>query len=181
MRRIAVVGCGGAGKTTLANALGDRLAMPVIHLDEHYWQPGWVSTPDEQWREKQRELLSADRWIIDGNYSSTLDLRLGHADVVIVLDFPRWRCLLGVLRRWVTHYGRPVQAPGCPERVSFELLKWIWNYPTRGRMRLDTALARHAQHAAVIKLDSPRMVRGFLRGLPADSREWPLPRGTHGR
>ena len=162
MRRIAVVGCGGAGKTTLANALGDQLGLPVIHLDEHYWQPGWIPTSDEQWREKQNELVSADRWIIDGNYSSTLDLRLKRADVVIVLAFARWRCFLRVLKRWVTHYGRAVQAPGCPERVSFKFLKWIWNYPSGGRRRLDTALALHAQHATVIELDNPRVVREFL-------------------
>jgi adenylate kinase family enzyme len=162
MRRVAVVGCGGAGKTTLANALGERLGLPVVHLDEHYWQPGWIPTPDEEWREKQRDLVSADRWIADGNYSSTLDIRLKRADVVIILAFPRWRCFLRVLRRWLTHYGQPVQAPGCPERVSLEFLKWMWSYPSKGRQRLDSALARHGRRATVLQFERPREVRAFL-------------------
>lgn len=165
VRRIAVVGSGGAGKTTLANTLGRKLNLPVIHLDEHYWRPGWVPTPREEWRTRQRELVAAEKWIIDGNYSSTLDLRLARADLVVVLAFARWRCLLGVVRRWTTNYGRGVQARGCPERVSLEFLKWVWDYPTNGRKRLDAALAEYAQGAQVVELDGPSRVSRFLASL----------------
>jgi len=68
MQRIAVVGSGGAGKSTFATELGRRLGLPVIHLDEHYWQPGWVATPAEQWQDRQRGLVAYDCWIVDGNY-----------------------------------------------------------------------------------------------------------------
>lgn len=162
MQRIAVVGSGGAGKSTFATELGRQLAVPVIHLDEHYWQPGWVETATEEWRDRQRKLLASDRWIVDGNYTSTLDVRLDRADTVVVLAIPRWRCLIRVLRRWLQHYGRAVQAAGCPERVSPAFLRWVWNYPRSGRARLDTALARHRQNLRVVELYSPADVRDFL-------------------
>ena len=163
MNRVAVVGSGGAGKSTSARRLGDRLGLRVIHLDEHYWQPGWVATPSDEWHAVQRELIAGERWIVDGNYGSTLDLRLERADTVVVLALPRWRCLLGVLRRWLRYYGRDVQAPGCPERVELAFLRWVWNYPTTGRARLQAALAAHADdQTRVIEIQTPVQLRAFL-------------------
>jgi adenylate kinase family enzyme len=167
VQRIAIVGSGGAGKTTLANVLGAKLGLPVIHLDEHYWSPGWIATPDDAWRERQRELVTAERWIVDGNYSSTMDLRFERADTVIVVALPRWRCLSRVLRRWITNRGRAVQAPGCPEVVSLEFLKWVWDYPSGGRKRLEGALADHATQANVIELPTPRSVAAFIAAPPS--------------
>ncbi|HEX3614905.1 MAG TPA: hypothetical protein VHU61_00080 [Solirubrobacteraceae bacterium] len=163
---MAIVGSGGAGKTTLANTLGAKLGLPVIHLDEHYWGPGWDPAPDEQWRQRVRELVGGERWIIDGNYSSTMDLRFARADTVIVIALGRWRCLARVLRRWITNRGRAVQAPGCPEVISFEFLKWVWGYPSGGRRRLEAALAAHAEAAGIIELRSPSDVAAFLASLP---------------
>jgi adenylate kinase family enzyme len=176
MIRVAVVGSGGAGKSTFARRLGERLGLPVIHLDEHYyWQPGWVATPTDEWRARQRELIAGERWIVDGNYSSTLDLRLERADTVIVLALPRWRCLLGVIRRWLKYHGRDVQAAGCPERVTLAFLRWVWNYPTTGRARLTAALTAHAgDQTRVIEIQTPVELRAFLADPlehPATTRE----------
>ncbi len=71
VKRVAVVGSGGAGKSTLARELGQRTGIPVIHLDEHFWKPGWVATAAEEWRAVQNDLLAADCWIVDGNYGGT--------------------------------------------------------------------------------------------------------------
>ena len=100
MQRIAVVGSGGAGKATFSNELGRGLGLGVIHLDHHSWQPGWVPLGNDRWRALQSGLLSGERWIVDGNYGGTLDLRLAPADTVIVLALARWRCITRVLRRW---------------------------------------------------------------------------------
>jgi adenylate kinase family enzyme len=113
-------------------------------------------------RERQRRLVASDYWIMDGNYSSTLGVRLDRADTVIVLALPRWRCVIRVLRRWLQHQGRPVQAAGCSERISPAFLRWVWNYPSSGRVGLDTALAKHGQGLRVIELGSPADVRKFL-------------------
>ena len=162
MERVAIVGSGGAGKTTLARALAAATGLPAVHLDEHQWKPGWVSTPGDEWRELQERLFAGPRWIADGNYGGTLDLRLSRADTVIVLALPRWQCLAGALRRKARNWGRSVQAEGCPERIELGFLRWIWRYPTDGRLKVDAALARHP-HLDVVELTSRRAVRRFLR------------------
>ena len=75
MQRIAVVGPGGAGKTTFARELGRRTGIPVVHLDRHYWRPGWTPTPADEWRAQQARLLAGERWIVDGNYGASFDVR----------------------------------------------------------------------------------------------------------
>lgn len=125
-----IVGSAGAGKSTLARALARRTGLPLVHLDALYWQPGWVETPRPRWREVQREALAGERWIADGNYGGTLE-RLALADVVVLLEYSRWICLWGVLRRIWRHRreARPDMAPGCPERLDVDFLKYVWSYP----------------------------------------------------
>lgn len=163
MRRVAVVGSGGAGKSTFARELGRRTGIPVIHLDEHYWKPGWVETGPDEWRIVQRRLLDGDAWIVDGNYGGTLDVRFARADTVIVLALSRYRCLARVIRRTLRHHGRDVQAPGCPERLDLAFLRWIWRHPIDSRPRLDTALDQYRVGLRVIELTSPARVHEFFR------------------
>ena len=172
MRRVAVVGPGGAGKSTFARELGRRLGVPVVHLDEHYWKPGWSATPSAAWRALQAELFSGESWIADGNYGATVDVRFARADTVIVLAPPRPVCLAGALRRSLGRRGEAIQAPGCPERVDLEFLRWIWRYPTDSRPRLDAALARHSGHLRIVELRSRREAAAFLDHLD-DPRETP--------
>lgn len=160
-----MVGCGGAGKSTLALQLGDLVGLPVIHLDRHYWRPGWTPTPVDEWRAMVTELAGAERWIIDGAYNGTLDIRLDRADTVIVMAYSRWRCLYGVLRRWWTNRGRAVQADGCNERVDRDFLRWVWRYPIDSRPRLDAILNRYADRVRVVELSSPEETASFLRRL----------------
>lgn len=162
MQRIAVVGPGGAGKSTFARELGRRLGAPVVHLDEHYWGPDWTPTPAPAWRTRQTALLAGERWIADGNYGATFDIRFARADTVIVLAPPRLRCIAGALRRSLGRRGQAIQAAGCPERVSLEFLRWIWRYRTDSRPRLDAALARHGNRLQVVELPSRRAAQAFL-------------------
>ncbi len=163
VQRVAVVGSGGAGKSTFARELGRRTGIPVIHLDHHHWKPGWIETPPEKWRVLQDDLLAGDAWIVDGNYGGTFDVRFARADTVIVLALPRLRCLTRVLRRTLRHHGRDVQAAGCPERLDLKFLRWVWRYPTDSRPRLDAALGQYSASLRVIELVSPNQVEEFLR------------------
>jgi adenylate kinase family enzyme len=83
MRRVAVVGSGGAGKSAFSEELGRRTGLPVIHLDRHYWKPGWVETPPDEWGALQSGLLTGADWIVDGNYRGTFDICFERADTVI--------------------------------------------------------------------------------------------------
>lgn len=167
MRRVAVVGPGGAGKSTFARELGTRTGLPVVHLDHHFWQAGWVETPRNEWRERQRAILVSDRWIADGNYGGTFDERFERADTVIVITRNRFACVAGALRRSIVNHGTAVQAEGCPERLQLAFYRWIWNYKRDSWPRLDAALGRHA-HLHVVELTSRRAMRRFLDASAAD-------------
>ncbi len=166
MERILIIGCGGAGKSTLARQLGDKLGLPVVHLDKLFWKPGWVESTKEEIDEKIRQEMEKPQWIIDGNYNRTLPERVKHCDTIIYLDFSRITCLLGVCKRVITTYGtvRPDMGEGCPERVDLEFLKWVWNY-NRDKRERNYRLLNDAEGVETIVLKNRRMVKRFLKEL----------------
>jgi adenylate kinase family enzyme len=169
MRRVLVIGCGGAGKSTLARQLGPILGLEVIHLDTHFWKPGWVETPDAEWDEIVRDLTRREAWIMDGNYSRTLPLRLAAADTVLFLDFARWRCMARVVRRVMRHRGRTRADLGerCPEHWDLAFLRWVWGFKKRSRPRLIEMLARCRDSHRIEVLRSPGAVKRFVQSLSA--------------
>ena len=167
MRRILIIGSGGSGKTTLAKETATRTGLPLIHLDQLFWHPGWVPTPDEEWDRQIQELIARDRWIMDGNYGRTLPMRLAAADTVVFLDLPRVICIWRILKRRLRYFGRarPDVAPGCPERFSWEFLRWVWTYPSRRRPRILDRLDAARRGKQVFVLQRETEVQGFLEKL----------------
>ena len=167
MNRILVIGCSGAGKTTLALELGRRLGCPVHHLDRLWWKPGWVTRAREEFDAMLDELLHQERWIIDGNYNRTLSRRLGYADTVILLDYPPARCLWGALRRWFRFRGqdRPDCGSGCPERFDLGFLRYIWSFNRVMKPKIENALDCDGQHCRVVRLRTPAATAEFLENL----------------
>ena len=168
MERVLVIGPGGAGKSTFAARLGRRLGLEVIHLDRHFWKAGWVDPPRDEWAKTVAGLLARDSWVMDGNYSGTLPLRLAACDTVVFLDLPRRVCLWGVVRRAVRYRGqsRPDMAEGCHERLTLNFLWWIWRYPKRSRPQVLALLDAHAQAKRVVRLRSRAEVEKFLADAP---------------
>jgi adenylate kinase family enzyme len=171
-RRVVVTGMAGAGKSTFSRALSAKTGLPVIHLDLYFWKPGWVPTPDDEWREKQRGLLAGEEWIVDGNYHATLDLRLERADTVVFLDTPWWICAQRALARGVSKRPAGFELPiGCDESVWRRLrdewwLVWrIWRDRRSERERELAILSQHGKHVPLHVLRSRRAVRGFLDGF----------------
>ena len=169
MQRIAIIGSAGTGKSTLARRLGELTGLSVIHLDALYWGPGWVATPREEWDAIIAEAVSQEPWIIDGNYGRTMEARLERADTVVFLDLPRVVYLWRVFKRWLRYRGRsrPDLAPGCPEQLSWEFVRWIWFYPKRSRPRVLDRIEGHSADTEVIVLRSQREIDRFLAGLAA--------------
>ncbi len=169
MQRIAVIGSGGSGKSTFADELSRITGLPLFHLDEYYWRPGWAETPSDEWRVVQSALVAHDRWIIEGNYSNTYDLRFARVDTVIVLSPPRRVCLYRVIKRVVVNWHRDAQAQGCPERFDISFLHWVWRFPYDERPALDALLARDAGRFRVVELSSSERTRRYLNEQRAES------------
>lgn len=167
MKRILVIGCSGGGKSTLARKLGEKLALPVVHLDVLFWKPGWVESSYDEFRPKVAAAVAEDRWIIDGNFSRTFDLRLPRADTVVWVDQPRRVCLWRAFRRTLTLFGetRADLAPGCPEKIDPAFYRFIWNFKRTHDAMMEEALARDAAHARVFRLRSDAEIAGFLATL----------------
>jgi adenylate kinase family enzyme len=164
MKRVAIIGCGGSGKTALATQLGAKLGLPVHHLDRLFWRAGWQETPKDEWAALQRDLCARPAWIMDGNYGGTMALRLEAADTVIFLDYPTATCLWGAMCRWLRYRGRtrPEMPDGCPERLDWNYLRWICSYR---RTRRPGILRQLTGRNAII-LRSRRAARRFLARLP---------------
>ena len=180
MERIAIIGPGGAGKSTLARRLGEVTGLPLIHLDREHWRPGWVEPPREEWERRVSELAAGDRWIIDGNYGGTMEARLARADTVVFLDFGRLRCLQGAITRRVRYRNRtrPDMTAGCDERLTWQYLKWIWDYRrTRRPSILSLLAAAGAQERGVAILRDRAQVERFVRRV-ASGNEAPREPGS---
>lgn len=130
MKRIIVIGCPGAGKTTFSKKLSAKTGIPVIHLDALFWKDNWNISTKEEFDERLDTVLQQDCWIIDGNYSRTLPQRLAKCDQVIFLDYPRTLCFVSVLKRVLQNYGKSRSDMGgnCPERLDIPFLKYVWRF-----------------------------------------------------
>jgi len=163
-KRIMIIGSGGSGKSTLARQLGEILGLPVIHLDREFWNPSWVETPKEEWREKQKNLFSSPEWIADGNFGGSMEIRLQKADTVIFLDFNRFVCLYSVIKRRLNYIGkvRPDISEGCPERLDFEFLKWIWQYPAKSRPKTIKTISKYKDKLEIIVIKNRKALKRFI-------------------
>lgn len=157
VKRVVILGRGGAGKSALARQLGEITGLPVTELDTLFWQTGLNPTEPQRWAARQRQLTDRESWIIDGDlgpYDSALGARLSAADTVIVLDFSFLRCAWRTIRR-----GR--------ERGDY--WRWVWSYRRRYLPALLRAVTASAPHADVHLLRDPRSVRRFIVQVEADA------------
>jgi len=164
VKRVVLVGSGGAGKSTLAILLGEKLGLPVVHLDQHFWLSGWRRLDIPRQQAVLDGLLAEERWIMDGDHIRTQPQRFSRADTVVFLDFPRYRCLARVISRARQHRGtnRPGMAQGCAERVNWQLLRWVWRYPKVERPLLLRNLQDLSPQIRVVVLKNDAEVERFV-------------------
>lgn len=169
MARIMVIGISaGAGKSTFARRLGEAWNMDVYHLDTLYWAPGWVEVPPEQFTASQKEIVNRTAWIIEGNYTSTFDLRATYCDTVIYLELPLYLCLYRVIKRRIQNNGkaRPDMAKGCKEKIDKKFITFILKtYYPRKKTMAERLQILEDQGKRVIALKGRQEIETFWQGI----------------
>lgn len=141
MEKAIIIGCPGSGKSVFARSLHEKTGLPLYPLDSFCWRPDRTMVPKEIRLELLLRVLRTDRWIIDGNYGSTMELRMAFCDTVFFLDYPTEICLQGVLaRRGVKRPDLPWVEP--PDQTDTEFLAFVQNYNTHNRPTVLQRLQR---------------------------------------
>ncbi|MBE6995454.1 MAG: adenylate kinase [Ruminococcaceae bacterium] len=140
MKKIIVIGCPGSGKSTFSRALHNSTGIPLFHLDRMYWNADQTTVPHALFLERLSDALRGSEWIIDGNYASTMELRMQACDTVIFLDYPADLCLKGIAKR----RGRPrSDLPWTETGEDDAFLAFIQNYRLQNRPQVMELLAKY--------------------------------------
>ena len=164
-RRIIVVGCQGSGKTRLSLALGRKFRLPVVHLDVLYWRPGWKESDTPRFRTRVADAIAQPGWIVDGAFSGLgFDLTLAQAELLVMIERPRWLCLWRVL--WRSAFARGGERPdlpvGCPEQFDLNLLRQVWRYAIDRAPQVEAERLQYGPGVPVVRLRSDREIAAFL-------------------
>ncbi|GAA4935972.1 DNA topology modulation protein [Streptomonospora halophila] len=168
MKKVAIIGCGGSGKSYLARALGEILDAPVTHLDAAFYDDEWNALPMDEFADLQRELVSQPLWVIDGNYNSTLQIRLEACDTVVLMDVSTIAALYGIFSRQLRH-GAGHKGNGVHNRIHGGVLKYVATYRRKMRPRVMAKIEEFAaDRADVVLLANRRQTRRWLREVAAE-------------
>ena len=163
MQKVMVIGCPGSGKSTFSRALHEITGLPVFHLDMLFWNADRTTVEKEVFWDRLAEVIAKDSWIIDGNYGSTLELRMQACDTVVFLDYPLDVCMNGIMER------RGKERPDMPwiepeDDVDKEFIEFIKNYNSESRPEVMTLLERYADKNIII-FKSRNESEAFLKQL----------------
>ena len=160
MKKIIVIGCPGSGKSRLSRALHNKTGIPLYHLDMMYWNADKTTVEKSAFLERLSAVLEKDRWIIDGNYGSTMELRMAACDTVIFLDYPREVCLDGIKER----RGKPrSDMPWIETEEDAEFIEFIKNYNEQQKPKVLELLEKCSDKNIVI-FKSREEANAFLNG-----------------
>ncbi|ANZ14911.1 topology modulation protein [Streptomyces noursei] len=165
MKKVAIVGCGGSGKSHLARQLATLLDAPVTHLDAAFYDDEWNALPMEKFAEVQRDLVAQPAWVIDGNYNSTLQIRLEACDTVVLMDVSTPAALWGIFSRQIRH-GAGHKGNGVHNRIHWGVIKYVATYRRKMRPRVMAKIEEFASgRADVVMLTGRRHTRRWLQQI----------------
>ena len=160
MKKIIVIGCPGSGKSTVSRALHNRTGIPLYHLDMMYWNADKTTVEKSVFLERLSTVLEKDKWIIDGNYGSTMELRMAACDTVIFLDYPLDVCLDGIRER----RGKPrSDMPWIETEEDAEFIEFIRNYNEQQKPKVLELLEKYRDKNIII-FKSREQADAFLNG-----------------
>lgn len=142
MKKIMIIGCPGSGKSTFSRALHEKTGIPLYHLDMMFWNADRTTVEKQVFMERLKNAMERDEWIIDGNYGSTIELRLAACDTVFFLDYPVEVCLQGIRQR----RGKPrSDMPWFEtEEEDAEFINFIKSYNSESRPQVMALLEKYA-------------------------------------
>ncbi len=165
LARILVVGCPGAGKSTFARRLCDRLDLPIVYLDMNWHKPDGTHVTHGEFDRRLDAELVRDRWVIDGNYLRTLERRLARADTVFLFDLPVATCLAGAAAR----IGHPREdLPWVESELDPEFADYIRRFPVEQRPQLLRTLDARSKGCRLVTFRSHAEADGYLERLRQD-------------
>lgn len=162
MKKVIVVGCPGSGKSTFARKLQEKTGLPLYYLDMIWHKPDKTTLTKEEFDEKLHELIARDEWIIDGNYSRTLEPRLQACDTAFVFDLPLEVCLAGAQARVGT---KRIDMPWEETELSQEFLNYILSFSQQKLPRLLQLARQYSSQKQVVFFRSRRECDDFLKSL----------------
>ena len=150
LNRIVVLGCPGSGKSTFARALAARTGLPLVHLDNIWWRTDGTHISREDFDRTLSELLRGEKWIMDGDYSRTYEVRVRACDTVIFLDYPEAVCMAGIIAR--VGQMRP-DIPWTESTLDPELVALVQNYRRDNRPQILSLLQKYPEKQSLIFTD----------------------------
>ena len=160
MKKVIVIGCPGSGKSTVSRALHNKTGIPLYHLDMMYWNADKTTVEKSVFLERLSAVFEKDEWIIDGNYGSTMELRMAACDTVIFLDYPLDVCLDGIKER----RGKPrSDMPWIETEEDAEFIEFIKNYNEQQKPKVLELLEKYSDKNIVI-FKSREQADAFLNG-----------------
>lgn len=167
MKKVIVIGCPGSGKSTFSRALSEKTGLPIIHLDMLFWNPDKTTVDRSVFLKRLSDAMNADSWIIDGNYGSTMEMRMNACDTVFFLDYSFDTCLDGVMSR----RGKPrpdMPWIESPDEVDEEFLQTIRDFKLKSKPHIISLLKNNNQKDIIIFKNRTEQ-DGYLSQLPVKS------------
>ncbi|MBR6502673.1 MAG: adenylate kinase [Clostridia bacterium] len=154
MNKVIIIGCPGGGKSTFSKVLQVKTGLPLYHLDMLFWNNDKTHVSRDVFDQRLSDVLNQDKWIIDGNYSRTLETRLIECDTVFLLDLPVEECLAGISNR----IGKPRDdMPWIEQEIDKEFKNWIIDFPHKELPRIYELLKKYSDKNIIIFNSRPQI------------------------
>lgn len=169
MKKVIIIGCPGSGKSTFARSLQVKTGLPLYYLDMLNWNADKTTVSKEIFFERLNNVLSENEWIIDGNYASTMELRMSVCDTIFFLDYDTSVCLSGIKER----QGKPrPDMPWIETQEDAEFMEFIRNYNTQNRPAVIELLGKYSQKNIIIFRSRAEADEYLKRGENFDKKSY---------